>query len=94
LRLFDTYLNHDESKLVPHTFVLEGLDGKVIVRQSLSKSGYTMVRLAPLPAYFLHAAPAMVIVVAWAARTSSTHAVQPPRFQKNPGRTPAKVPPR
>lgn len=46
----------DESRLVPHTFVLEGLDGKVIVRQSLSKSEDTMVRLAPLPAgtYVFH----------------------------------------
>jgi len=41
---------HDESRLVPHAFVLEGLDGKVIVRQSLSKSDDTMIRLAPMPA--------------------------------------------
>ncbi len=41
---------HDASKLIPHSFVLEGPGGKVIVRQELAKSGDTMVRLAPLPA--------------------------------------------
>jgi heme/copper-type cytochrome/quinol oxidase subunit 2 len=41
---------HNEATLIPHSFVLEGAGGNIIVRQSLAKGGDTLVRLAPLPA--------------------------------------------
>ena len=41
---------HNEATLIPHSFVLESPSGNVIVRQSLTKGGDTLVRLAPLSA--------------------------------------------
>lgn len=41
---------HNEATLIPHSFVLESAGGNIIVRQSLTKGGDTLVRLAPLPA--------------------------------------------
>lgn len=41
---------HTVDTLVPHTFILEGPGGNVIVRSSLAKGGDTLVRLSPLPA--------------------------------------------
>jgi len=39
-----------EDTLIPHSFILESPGGNIIVRQSLTKGGETLVRLAPLPA--------------------------------------------
>lgn len=41
---------HNEATLIPHSFVLENPGGNVLIRQSLSKGGETLVRLSPLPA--------------------------------------------
>lgn len=41
---------HNEATLIPHSFVLVGPGGKVVVRQSLAKEGETLVRIAPMPA--------------------------------------------
>ncbi len=41
---------HNEAELIPHSFVLESAGGNIIVRQSLTKGGDTIIRIAPLPA--------------------------------------------
>jgi len=41
---------HTLDTVVPHSFILEGPGGSVIVRRSLTKGGDTIVRLSPLPA--------------------------------------------
>jgi len=41
---------HTVDTLVPHSFILEGPGGNVIVSQPLAKGGDTLVRLSPLPA--------------------------------------------
>ncbi|MBE0603586.1 MAG: cupredoxin domain-containing protein [Deltaproteobacteria bacterium] len=41
---------HTVDTFVPHSFILEGPGGNVIVSRQLAKGGDTLVRLSPLPA--------------------------------------------
>ncbi|NJD62920.1 MAG: quinol oxidase [Deltaproteobacteria bacterium] len=40
----------NEASVIPHSFVLAGPGGNVLVRKPLRKGGETLIRLSPLPA--------------------------------------------